>query len=44
VIEDEVLLGLPLSPRHADCRLPQSASGAAEPSNFDLLKELKRSH
>ena len=44
LIEDEVLLGLPFSPRHAHCQLPQSASGAAEMSAFDVLMKLKRPH
>lgn len=44
LVEDEVLLGLPLSPRHADCQLPGAESSAAEESPFDVLKELKRPH
>ena len=42
LVEDEVLLGLPISPRHADCRLPESASGVTEILPFDVLKGLKR--
>lgn len=44
LIEDEVLLGLPLSPRHADCQVPHSVSGAADSSSFDMLKKLRRPH
>lgn len=44
LIEDEVLLGLPLSPRHADCQVPHSATVAASVSSFDVLKKLKRPH
>lgn len=44
LIEDEVLLGLPLSPRHADCQVPHSATVAANVSSFDVLKKLKRPH
>lgn len=44
LVEGEVLLGLPLSPRHTDCQLPDAVSGMAEASPFDVLKNLKRPH
>lgn len=42
LVEDEILLGLPISPRHTGCRLPESVSGATAISPFDVLKVLKR--
>lgn len=44
VVEDEVLLGLPLAPRHQACRLPRSAADPVEISPFEVLKKLKRPH
>lgn len=44
VVEDEVLLGLPLAPRHQACRLPRSAAEPVEISPFEVLKKLKRQH
>lgn len=44
LIEEEVLLGLPLSPRHPDCQLPEVASRTAEGLPFDVLAKLKRPH
>lgn len=44
LVEDEVLLELPLSPRHSDCKLPRSSVGVAAASPFDALKRLKRPH
>lgn len=44
LVEDEVLLQLPLSPRHSDCKLPRSSVGVAAASPFDALKRLKRPH
>lgn len=45
LVEDEVLLALPIVPRHADC-LPPDASAAAEekgePSPFAVLAGLKK--
>lgn len=44
LIEDEILLGLPLSPRHVDCQVPHAVFVAADVSSFDVLKKLKRPH
>lgn len=44
LVEDEVLLGLPLSPRHTVCSLPEILVQASGPLPFDMLKNLKRSH
>lgn len=44
LIEDEVLLGLPLSPRHADCTLPRPSDEIAAEKPFDGLKKLKDPH
>lgn len=44
VVEDEVLLGLPLAPRHQVCRLPRSAEGPVEMSTFEVLRKMKRPH
>ncbi len=42
LIEDELLLALPLVPRHADCRPPVDASGEPPPHPFAALAALKR--
>lgn len=42
LVEDEVLLGLPLAPRHADCSVPAAEEAGARTSPFDVLKQLKR--
>ena len=44
IVEDEVLLGLPLAPRHQACRLPGLAAEPVEISPFEVLKKLKRPH
>ena len=45
LVEDEVLLALPIVPRHADC-LPPVVAGAeieeSEPSPFAVLAGLKK--
>jgi uncharacterized protein len=49
LVEEEVLLALPIVPRHADCQLPGSAVGLtgadgeeSEPSPFAVLAGLKK--
>jgi len=46
LVEDEVLLGLPLSPRHAEqtcaTRMAEAAPGAERPNPFAKLAELKK--
>lgn len=47
LVEDEILLALPLVPRHADCLTPLSMAGAtaeekSEPSPFAALAGLKK--
>lgn len=51
LVEEEVLLALPLVPRHADCVLPVSLAGdgesseqESEPSPFAALAGLKKKH
>lgn len=48
LVEDEVLLALPIVPRHADCALPVELAGSAavevesKPSPFAMLSKLKK--
>lgn len=42
LIEDEVLLALPIAPRHEDCRPPQAAGAEQRPSPFAVLAGLKK--
>lgn len=42
LVEDEVLLALPIAPRHTDCELPGAASKEQEPSPFAALAQLKK--
>lgn len=42
LIEDEVLLALPIAPRHGDCRPPQADGGDKKPSPFAALASLKK--
>ncbi len=44
IVEDEVLLGLPLAPRHQACRLPRAVAEPGDISPFEVLKKLKRPH
>jgi uncharacterized protein len=39
LVEDELLLALPIAPRHADCALPTSLPRAEEPKPFAGLAE-----
>jgi len=41
LIEDEILLALPISPRHASCTLPEHDDGKAAASPFAALARLK---
>lgn len=43
LIEDEVLLALPIVPRHAACGLPVATENEYEPSPFAVLAKFKRS-
>ena len=46
-IEDELLLALPVSPRHAVCPdevLPEEAEAEKKPSPFAVLANLKTKH
>lgn len=42
LIEDEVLLALPIAPRHEDCRPPLADGGDKKPSPFAALADLKK--
>lgn len=42
LIEEEVLLALPIVPRHADCRLPAAELEESEPSPFAVLAGLRK--
>jgi uncharacterized protein len=42
LIEDEILLALPVVPRHSDCSPPASAAGKMPPHPFAALSLLKR--
>ncbi len=44
LVEDEVLLALPIVPRHAACELPEHDDGRAAASPFAALAKLKRTH
>ena len=41
LIEDEILLGLPLAPRHDGCELPGTGNAGGVQSPFSVLRELK---
>ncbi len=43
LLEDEILLALPLAPKHDpnECRASGSAEGAVKPNPFDVLKAFK---
>lgn len=42
LLEDEIVLALPISPRHADCGMPAAADKDARPSAFAGLARLKK--
>jgi uncharacterized protein len=42
LIEEEVLLALPVAPMHEVCDLPVAMQGEHEPSPFAVLAKLKR--
>ncbi len=44
LIEDELLLNLPLAPMHAQCALPGPAENSGKQSPFAALAQLKRGH
>jgi uncharacterized protein len=44
LVEDEILLALPMVPRHAQCRMATEAEGGAGPSAFRALAALKKSN
>jgi uncharacterized protein len=44
LVEDEVILALPMVPKHAQCRAVAEAEGGAEPSAFQALAALKKSN
>lgn len=44
LVEDEVLLALPLAPRHASCGTPKHDDGRAAASPFAQLAQLKKKH
>lgn len=41
LIEDEILLALPVAPRHEDCRPPMAVDNEHRPSPFAALAKLK---
>ncbi|ENO88555.1 YceD family protein [Thauera linaloolentis] len=44
LVEDEILLALPIAPRHEQCETPRSVNGANEESPFAALASLRGSH
>ena len=42
LIQDEVLLGLPIAPRHDDCDPPTAGATKQDASPFAILQQLKR--
>lgn len=42
LVEEEVLLALPIAPRHEDCRPPTPALDEHEPSPFAVLAKLRK--
>jgi len=43
LVEDEVLLALPLAPRHANCALPTGGDGDTNPASpFAMLAKIKK--
>ena len=44
LIEDEILLALPIAPRHEQCEAPRGGNGANEESPFAALASLRGSH
>ena len=43
LVEDEVILALPMVPKHAQCRAATEAEGATAPNAFQALAALKQS-
>lgn len=44
LVEDEILLALPIAPRHQVCDAPKPAGGASKESPFAALASLRGSH
>ncbi|HRA81681.1 MAG TPA: YceD family protein [Thauera sp.] len=44
LLEDEILLALPIAPRHEECRTPWGGNGTNEESPFAALSSLRGSH
>ncbi|MCV2216615.1 YceD family protein [Thauera sp. Sel9] len=44
LIEEEILLALPIAPRHEQCEAPRGVNGANEESPFAALASLRGSH
>ena len=42
LVEDEVILALPIAPKHEQCNAAAGAEGGAEPSAFQALAALKK--
>ena len=42
LVEDEVILALPMAPKHEQCRAAAGSVGGAEPSAFQALAALKK--
>jgi uncharacterized protein len=42
LVEDEVILALPMVPKHAQCRAAAETKGGAKPSAFQALAALKK--
>ena len=42
LVEDEVILALPMVPKHEQCRAAAEAEGGAEPSAFQALAALRK--
>ena len=44
LVEEEILLALPIAPRHEKCEAPRGGNGATEESPFAALASLRGSH
>ncbi|MBE0626720.1 MAG: DUF177 domain-containing protein [Burkholderiales bacterium] len=42
LVEDEVILALPMVPKHEQCRAAEESGGGAKPSAFEALAALKK--
>lgn len=43
IVEDEIVLAVPIAPRHEDCDVPRPSDGAEKESPFAALAKLRKS-